>query len=107
MFKRILVVLAALVCLAIAGFAIYVGSRQHLTFDAPYPEISASRDSAVVARGHYVVHTLANCWVCHGDPARIGDTTGVDVPLSGGYKWNIPPGEFYARNITPDSTTGI
>jgi mono/diheme cytochrome c family protein len=103
MFKKILAVLGALVVLGVAGFAMYVGSRQHLTFDAPYPEVAASTDSAVVARGRYVVRTLANCWMCHGDPARQADTTGAEIPLSGGYEWRIPPGEFYARNITPDS----
>jgi mono/diheme cytochrome c family protein len=105
--KKILIGLLMLVLILVAGFAIYVGSRQHLTFDAPYPEVAASTDSAVVARGRYVVYRLANCWMCHGDPARQADTTGVAIPLSGGYEWKIPPGEFYARNITPDSTTGI
>gem|GEM_PF-6598956 len=107
MIKKTLLAIAVVVVFAILGFATYVGSRQHLTYDAPYPEVAASSDSAVVLRGQYVVHTLANCWMCHGDPARQRDTTTVDIPLSGGYEWKIPPGEFFARNITPDSTTGI
>ena len=107
MIKKTLLAIAVVVVFAILGFATYVGSRQHLTYDAPYPEVAASSDSAVVLRGQYVVRTLANCWMCHGDPARQRDTTTVDIPLSGGYEWKIPPGEFFARNITPDSTTGI
>ena len=107
MIKKILIALAVVIGVLVAGFAIFVGSRQNLTFEAPYPEIAASTDSAVVARGRYVVHTLSNCGMCHGDPARQGDTTAVEIPLSGGFQWKIPPGSFYARNITPDPTTGI
>jgi hypothetical protein len=29
------------------------------------------------------------------------------VPLSGGYVFAIPPGQFYTRNLTPDEETGL
>jgi hypothetical protein len=32
---------------------------------------------------------------------------GSDVPLSGGYLFDIPPGEFYTRNLTADPETGL
>jgi mono/diheme cytochrome c family protein len=32
---------------------------------------------------------------------------GAEAPLSGGFVFNIPPGKFYPRNITPDTETGI
>jgi mono/diheme cytochrome c family protein len=106
--KKLLVALAALIGMAGVGLAIFVGSRQHLTFNAPYPEVSASTDTTVVARGRYVGRSLANCWKCHGDPARHEEAmAGAEVPLSGGYEWDIPRGTFYPRNITPDSTTRI
>ena len=108
MIKKILFVVAGGVGILLAGFAVFVGARQHLTYDSPYPEISASTDTAVVARGRYLVRNLVNCSMCHGDPTRMEEASqGVDIPLSGGYRWDIPPGHFYARNITPDSTTGI
>jgi mono/diheme cytochrome c family protein len=32
---------------------------------------------------------------------------GEDVPLSGGFRFDIPPGQFYAPNLTPDVETGL
>jgi mono/diheme cytochrome c family protein len=106
--KKVITGLGAVIVLVIAVFAVYVASRQHLKFDRPYPEVSASTDSAVVARGHYVVRRLANCAQCHGDPKLTErNQEGEEVPLSGGFAFKIPPGEFFARNITPDAATGI
>lgn len=100
--------LAATLLITLVGFAIFVASRQHLTFDAPAPPVAASSDSAVVARGRYIVRNVAACASCHGDPARYAAfERGEDVPLGGGYAWRIPPGTFYAHNITPDAETGL
>src|SRR5205085_12211289 len=99
--KRVGVVLG----IVLLGFAIFVALRQHLDYGAtPTPDIKASSDPAVIARGEYVVRVLANCGGCHGDPALdaanlAGDKT---VPLSGGRVWDIPPGKFRARNATSD-----
>jgi mono/diheme cytochrome c family protein len=107
-FRKILLGLFAVVLLFVAGFALYVASRQNLRFDAPYPAIAASTDSTVIARGRYVVRTLTNCAQCHGDTTQIAARdAGEDVPLTGGYHFDIPPGVFYARNITSDRATGI
>lgn len=108
MFRRIAVSLFVLVALVVAGFSLYVAARQNLKFEAPYPEITASTDSAVVERGRYVVRDVANCGSCHRDTTRTADwMAGADVPLSGGFTWDIPPGKIRARNITPDVETGI
>jgi mono/diheme cytochrome c family protein len=108
MLRKMLLTLAGLVALVVAAFAVFVASRQGLKFDRPYPDVRASADSAVIARGHYVVRTLANCAQCHGDPAQHAALMeGAEVTLSGGFTWEIPPGRFHARNITPDSATGI
>ena len=109
MIRKILLGLLAVVVLFVAGFAIYVASRQHLTFNnVPYPQVAASTDTAVIARGHYLVRNVVNCASCHGDPAQAAARdTGADVPLSGGQVFDVPPGKFYVRNITPDPTTGI
>jgi len=107
--RKILLGLLAVVVLFVAGFAIFVASRQHLTFNGvPYPQVAASTDTAVIARGHYLVRNVVNCGQCHGDPAQAAArAAGDDVPLSGGQVFDIPPGKFYVRNITPDQETGI
>jgi len=105
---RIVRVLVVVLLLAMAALAVFVASRQNLKFDPPEPAVVASSDSAVIARGHYIVRDVAMCGFCHGAPAsRAAFAAGEDVPLSGGFEWKIPPGEFYARNITPDPETGI
>ena len=108
MIRRILIWLVVVILISLLGGAAYVASRQNLKFDAPYPDIAASSDSAVIARGHYVVRNLANCAQCHGDTTKwAANVAGIEVPLTGGFTWNIPPGIFHARNITPDPETGI
>ena len=107
MLKKMLVGLAVMIGVVVVIFAIFVATRQNLKFERPYPTIAASTDSAVIARGHYVVRYLANCGSCHGDPARMAEASEADIPLSGGFVWKIPPGSIYARNITPDSATGL
>lgn len=108
MLKKILISVAALIGIVVVGFAIFVAARQNLKYDPPAPAIAASTDTAVIARGRYVVRVLANCASCHGDPARVAEAAaGKDIPLSGGNAWDIPPGIIHARNLTPDSATGL
>jgi len=107
-FRKILLALVGLVVLVIAACALFVASRQNLKFNPPYPEVVASADTAVIARGHYLVRDIVNCAQCHGDTTmHAAMTAGDDIPLSGGFHWDIPPGTMYARNITPDAETGI
>lgn len=106
--KKLLAVIAVLVVLVVAGFAVYVATRQNLKFAAPFPAVAASADSAVIARGRYVVRNLAACAACHaGSGLHEAYANGEEVALAGGFEWNIPPGRIYARNITPDAETGI
>ena len=108
MLRKILLGVAVLILMVILGGAAFVGSRQNLKFDAPYPKVTASSDSAVIERGRYIVRTLAPCASCHGDPnQREAYANGADTPLIGGYVFEIPPGKFYTRNLTPDPETGL
>lgn len=108
MVRKILLVIGSVLLVVVVGGALYVGSRQHLTFDAPYPKVVASTDSAVVERGRYIVRNAAPCAACHGDPAqRTAYMSGADTPLIGGFVFDIPPGKFYPRNLTPDPETGL
>lgn len=106
--RKIVLALVGLVALAFAAGVVFVASRQNLKFDPPYPAVEASADTAVIARGHDLVRNIVNCAQCHGDTTQHAALLeGADVPLSGGFHWDIPPGTFYARNITPDQETGI
>src|SRR5580765_2850643 len=98
--RKIVLALVGLVALAFAAGVVFVASRQNLKFDPPFPAVQASADTAVIARGHYLVRNIVNCAQCHGDTMQHAALLeGADVPLSGGFHWDIPPGTFYARNI--------
>ena len=106
--RKLLRILGILVLVLVVGGAAFVTSRQHLTFDAAYPKVAASTDSAIIERGHYIVRNAAPCASCHGDPyQREANLAGRDVPLVGGVVFDIPPGKFYTRNLTPDPETGL
>ena len=92
----------------IGGLAITVMARQNVKFEAPYPDIIASTDSAVIARGKHLVYSSAHCIDCHNK--QNSDSLihlGQEVPLSGGVAFELPVGKIYSKNITPDKETGI
>lgn len=106
--RKIVLVLITSIGLVVVAFAVFVAARQNLRFDAPLPDVAASPDTAVIGRGRYVVRYLVNCASCHGDTTQmLAADEGKDIPLSGGRRWDVPPGTFYARNITPDSASGV
>lgn len=92
----------------IIGVVVFVYARANRTFDAPYPEITASQDSSVIARGEYLVYGPAHCVDCHAPMTSLSvRMRGEKLPLSGGFDFVIPPGTIYAPNITSDPETGI
>lgn len=109
--KRVARVLAVLACV-IASVALVAAAvvlvRWDRTFEAPYPNISASRDEKVIERGRYIVYGPGHCAGCHTDASKhdaIND--GAMLPLTGGYVFKLPIGTFYTPNLTPDPQTGI
>jgi hypothetical protein len=68
----------------------YMG-RQSLKYSAPYPEIKASKDTAIIARGKHLVYSSAHCIDCH---SRSNSDSllklGLEVPLSGGVMFDLP-----------------
>ena len=105
--KLIFKLLAGLL-LAVIALVLYIQIASGKKLDAPYPEIHAVQDSAVIARGKYLAYGPAHCASCHVPMDRLKDVDhGVEVPLSGGWELPIPPGIFRAPNITPDMETGI
>ncbi|HEX7705694.1 MAG TPA: c-type cytochrome [Thermoanaerobaculia bacterium] len=89
-------------------FVAVVLVRSHRTFDAPYPELSASSDPAVIERGRYLAYGPAHCVNCHtandeGEAVKAGKM----IPLAGGHLFDLPFGRIYTNNLTPDPETGI
>ena len=92
----------------IAGVTVVVMARQNSKYDAPYPNIHASADSAVIARGKHLIFSSAHCINCHSNhnPDSLV-ALGQDVPLSGGVLFDVGIAKIYSKNITPDKETGI
>src|SRR6185436_18053021 len=85
MIKKILKWTGIIIVVLIAGVSIVTASRQHLKFDAAYPDIHASKDSAIIKKGKHLVIGLAHCTECHStaNTDSLIDA-GQEVPLSGG-----------------------
>ena len=58
-----------------------------------------------VERGSYLVNTVMTCHNCHTPMGPNGPQ--FDKALSGGLRFNEPPFDVTASNITPDPETGI
>ncbi|GJM06644.1 MAG: cytochrome c [marine bacterium B5-7] len=77
----------------------YTASHQADYFP-PYPVIAASKKTALVKRGEYVIKS-GDCLACHTDTDHKGPLFG------GGLAMPTPFGVLYTPNITPDKKTGI
>ena len=109
MLRKILKWTGLTIFVLIAGIVIATLSRQHLKYEAPYPAIAATKDTAVIARGKHIVLGPGHCVDCHS-PIRNKDSVlklGQEIPLIGGNTFDLPFGTFYTRNLTPDEETGI
>jgi mono/diheme cytochrome c family protein len=58
-----------------------------------------------VERGAYLVNTIMTCANCHSPKGPPDAVAGKD--FSGGLRFNVPPFDVTAPNITPDKATGI
>ena len=96
--------IAAGVLVAAGSVVTYVRATRQV--DAPYPDIKASADPAVIERGRYLVQGAAHCGECHGTVEPKGPTR-LGRPLQGGLEFELPVGTFRVPNITPDRETGI
>jgi len=106
--KRIFRWTAIVLVVLTVALSLTVMARQNLKYSAPYPDIKASKDTAIVARGKHLVFSSAHCVNCHNNnnPDSLM-ALGSDVPLSGGVLFDLPLGKIYSKNITPDNETGI
>ncbi len=100
--------LAFSIGLIIVGVIVFVYVNANQKYDAPYPEITASHDSVLIARGEYLVYGPAHCVDCHAPVSEYArKLAGEKVPLSGGMDFIMPPGIVHTPNITPDIESGI
>ncbi len=107
-FKKIIKWTVIVILVVIAGISTITATRQNVKYEATYPAIKASTDSAVLARGKHLVFDIAHCADCHSKHNTDSLLNlGLDVPLSGGFKFDLPLGDIYTKNITPDSVHGI
>jgi mono/diheme cytochrome c family protein len=108
---RLLAALSLLMCVSAAILGVYVARNWDRTWDVPAPDLHASTDPAVIARGEYLVTGPAHCTECHvPDFGTFQEFYGERrvVALSGGYRFPIGPlGTLYSKNLTPDPETGI
>ena len=108
MMRKVFLSVGAALLLALVILFATISLRWNRRFDAPYPRLAASTDSALIARGRYLAYGPAHCSDCHTAPAEYPTLkSGASPPLSGGGEFAIPLGTIRVPNITPDSATGI
>jgi mono/diheme cytochrome c family protein len=106
--KRTLLRILAFIGLFVIGLFAFISVIGNPDFESPYQTLTASKDSAIIARGRYLAYGPAHCASCHTPMDRKVDIDrGIEVPMSGGWELSIPPGTFRAANLTPDNETGI
>lgn len=105
---KLLGVLVGVLVAIVAVAAIYFSARWPRTFpDTPRPQITASTDPTVIARGEHLFHAIAHCTACHDPDMRTLAAGEKGVP-KGGYEWKMGPlGTLRSANITPDEATGV
>jgi len=67
--------------------------------------VSAASAQTAVQRGDYIVNTIMTCGNCHSPKGPPEAVAGRD--FSGGLRFDEPPFDVTAPNITPDRETGI
>ncbi|HEV8270556.1 MAG TPA: hypothetical protein VGQ04_04580 [Chitinophagaceae bacterium] len=107
-FKKILKWTGITILSIVVIFVVLVFSMQNKKFDAPFPNLQASNDSATIARGKYLAYGPAHCSGCHtpaADQEKVKN--GEEIAFKGGLEFALPIGKLYSKNITPDDETGI
>ncbi len=109
MLKIVGIGLALGVVMVIGVVGWYVAKWPPTWEDVPEPDITASTDPNVVARGEYLFHAVAHCTTCHAPRADVYDAAeGEKIVPRGGAEWVMGPiGTIRAPNITSDEATGV
>ena len=81
--KKILLRVLAVLLIIVAGLVIFIFIAWNKRHDAPYPDIKATTDSAVIARGKYLAFGPAHCASCHVPMEKSADVEkGLEPALS-------------------------
>lgn len=92
----------------IVAFVATVYALQFKSYNAPYPKITASSDSTVIARGRHIVYGAAHCNYCHVSKTDFPKSLkGELAELKGGNEFILPLGTIRTPNLTSDKETGI
>jgi mono/diheme cytochrome c family protein len=106
--KKVIMIIVLGLAFLIVCLVLFVFFTWDKEYDTEYPSISATTDSAMIARGKYLAYGPAHCVFCHVPMDKVTDVlAGKEVPLTGGMEFKIPPGTFRTPNLTPDPQTGI
>src|SRR4051812_14459543 len=99
MIKKILEWIGILLLVLVAGVTTITATRQHVKYDAPYPNIHASKDSTLIVRGKQIIYGPAHCIECH-NAGNVDSLlmAGANIPLSGARKFSFGLGDFYSKN---------
>jgi mono/diheme cytochrome c family protein len=99
---------AGLLVLSVVAALLYALLAYDRSWDVPIPDVRASSDSALIARGEYLVYGPGHCADCHSQPSeRERLFAGEIVPLTGGIEEDTWLGRWMAPNLTSDTVTGI
>ncbi|EAZ80515.1 c-type cytochrome [Algoriphagus machipongonensis] len=102
------VVLVGVALTVLIFLMLFVQTNWDKKYESPYPDLRASTDSTIIARGKYLVYGPAHCAACHsGAEDYEAMESGEQVPLRGGEVFIMKIGKIVARNLTPDEETGI
>lgn len=109
MMRRIFKWTGLFLVFVLVGLSVTAALRQHLTYEAPYPNIKASTDTAIIAKGKQLVLVQKGCVHCHSPINNIDSVLkqGAEPSLAGARRMDTPFGVFFTPNITPDEKTGI
>ncbi len=93
----------------VTAFVITVYVKQKKSYEAPaITGIKAVKDSAMIARGRYLVTGPSHCMGCHNPiEQQNAIRAGEFQNLEGGFVFDLPLGKIYTPNLTSDSETGI
>ena len=110
MLKKTILSIIGVIVIFIACFMVFVYSSYDKNYNADYPvpDLNVESDLAMIERGRYLAQGPAHCIDCHSPLDKVlAHDSDDDLVMTGGFGLEIPPGTFYAPNITPDKETGI